>query len=117
MEGLYLLTINQENYCNARMRGLSQRQAYREAYPRSVAWKDDSVDNAASKLERNAQVSHRLTQMKTQTAKAAKLDKQKYLKGIDTLFNAAHNVMGNTAKNGGEIDRDAANAMLKAAAI
>ena len=31
-----VLTAPQEKYCQARARGLSQRQAYREAYPKST---------------------------------------------------------------------------------
>lgn len=41
-----------EDYAQARAEGLSQRKAYRKAFPRSEAWKDATVDNKASALER-----------------------------------------------------------------
>lgn len=45
------MTPKQEAYCNARARGLSQRKAYREAYPASEKWQDETVDKRASELE------------------------------------------------------------------
>lgn len=63
------LTQNQELYCAARMRGLTQRAAYREAYPRSRAWKDSTVDEAASRLESgNCKVSARLEELRAEAA-------------------------------------------------
>lgn len=62
------ITQNQELYCQARMRGLTQRAAYREAYPRSRTWKDKSVDEAAAKLEANPKVSPRLAELREQAA-------------------------------------------------
>lgn len=66
-----MLTTQQEKYCQARARGLSQRQAYREAYPKAAGWKDSSVDVAASKLETNAKVSQRLTELQDKAAAQA----------------------------------------------
>lgn len=66
-----MLTAPQEKYCQARARGLSQRQAYREAYPKSSNWKDPSVDVAASKLEGTAKVSQRLADLQEAAAKEA----------------------------------------------
>lgn len=65
------ITSNQELYCQARMRGLTQRAAYREAYPRSRAWKDKSVDEAAAKLEANPKVSPRLAELRERAAAEA----------------------------------------------
>ena len=63
------LTSNQEAYCAARMRGLTQRAAYREAYPRSAAWKDESVDRKATELENsNVKVAARLEELRREAA-------------------------------------------------
>lgn len=62
------LTPKQEAYCRARLRGLSQRAAYREAYPHSVKWKDNSVDREASVLESTPKVSQRLEALKAEAA-------------------------------------------------
>lgn len=65
------LTTNQELYCAARMRGLTQRAAYREAYPRSRSWKDSSVDPKASELESGGKVAARLAELRAEAARAA----------------------------------------------
>ena len=42
------LTPKQERYVQGLIRGLSQRQAYIEAYPNSGKWKPEHVDSQAS---------------------------------------------------------------------
>lgn len=96
-----MLTINQENYCQARHRGLTQRAAYREAYPRSRNWKDKSVDEKASTLEKNVKVSSRLNQLQRESAKAATLDKAKLISTLDSLFKGNATVAANAIKAGG----------------
>lgn len=44
------LTTKQEKYVQELVTGLSQRKAYRRAYPSSVKWKDSTVDSHASRL-------------------------------------------------------------------
>ena len=61
-----------EDYAQARAKGLSQRKAYREAYPKSVNWKDTTVDSKASDLERkNGLILERLAEIKDEAANAA----------------------------------------------
>lgn len=50
------LTPKQEKYVQGLIAGLSQRQAYREAYPNSSKWKDANVDSRASNLLKNDKV-------------------------------------------------------------
>lgn len=50
------LTFSQEKFAQGVVRGLTQSDAYREAYPSSLQWKDDSVHNKASALARDARV-------------------------------------------------------------
>ncbi|MCC8029648.1 MAG: terminase [Lachnospiraceae bacterium] len=45
-----LKSAKQEKFVQNLIAGMSQRQAYRDAYPVSKRWKDVSVDNCASKL-------------------------------------------------------------------
>lgn len=63
------LTARQEAYCAARARGLSQRAAYREAYPRARSWKDSSVDVRACELESSGKVMRRLREIREQARK------------------------------------------------
>lgn len=80
------ITQNQELYCQARMRGLSQRKAYREAYPRSRAWKDSAVDRRASELEGKPEVSARLTELKRAAAAAATMTRSEVIAGMSEAF-------------------------------
>ena len=60
-----------ENYAQARASGLSQRKAYRAAYPRSENWEDKNVDSKASNLEKIDKVRARYQELKEEAANAA----------------------------------------------
>ena len=59
-----MLTDKQEKYVQGLLKGLSQREAYHEAYPKSKKWKDTSVDSKASTLLSNVKVKQRFDQLK-----------------------------------------------------
>ena len=50
------LTPKQEKYVQGLVAGLSQRQAYIQAYPKASDWKENSVDRQASTLLKNPKV-------------------------------------------------------------
>lgn len=58
------LTDKQERFVQELIKGKSQREAYRIAYPRSVKWKDSAVDQNASKLLKNAKVLPRYNELR-----------------------------------------------------
>ena len=58
-----LLTQKQEKYVQGLVAGLSQRQAYYEAYPNSKKWKPETVDNKASKLFKENEVLARYNEL------------------------------------------------------
>ena len=80
------ITQNQELYCQARMRGLSQRQAYREAFPKSRSWKDATVDGRACELESSPMVSVRLRELKRAAAAAATKSRAEVIAGMSEAF-------------------------------
>lgn len=80
------ITQNQELYCQARMRGLSQRQAYREAFPKSRSWKDATVDGRACELEASPKVSVRLRELKRAAAAAATKSRAEVIAGMSEAF-------------------------------
>lgn len=80
------LTQNQELYCQARMRGLTQRRAYLEAYPRSAGWKDSAVDRRASELEARPEVSARLAELRRAAAAAATKSRAEVIAGMSEAF-------------------------------
>ena len=57
------LTAKQEKYVQGLVAGLSQRKAYRVAYPSSNKWKDATVDNKASALLREGEILARYNEL------------------------------------------------------
>jgi hypothetical protein len=57
-----------EDYAQARASGLSQRKAYRKAYPRSEKWKDGTVDAKACNLEKEDKIRARYAELKDTAA-------------------------------------------------
>ena len=57
------LTTQQEKFAQGVAAGKSQSAAYREAYPKSLAWENKSVWVNASELRANAKVSRRIKQL------------------------------------------------------
>ena len=51
-----MLTSKQEKYVQGLVAGLSQRQAYIQAYQKASDWKENSVDRQASTLLKNPKV-------------------------------------------------------------
>lgn len=80
-----MLTAPQEMYCQARARGLSQRQAYRDAYPKSVRWKDSAVDSQACRLEAMPKVSARVRRLQDESATMAKVSRAMVLERLAKL--------------------------------
>lgn len=105
------LTQNQETYCQARCEGLTQRAAYRRAYPRSVAWKDSSVDVAASKLEASAKVSQRLEELQRVAAEQAVASRAAIIDRMAALNAHAAKIAVEKAR-AGAIDKAATDAMM-----
>ena len=50
------LTDKQERFVQELIKGKSQRESYRSAYPKSINWKDKTVDECASRLFKNSKV-------------------------------------------------------------
>lgn len=65
-----------EAFAQALAKGLSQRKAYREAYPKSVKWKDKTVDNKAYELTKNGEVMRRYEELKDKAADCAVLTRK-----------------------------------------
>ena len=68
---MVFLTQKQEAFVKALIAGKSQRQAYREAYPSSLTWKNESVDNKASKLFADAKIKARYNELMKEIHKEA----------------------------------------------
>lgn len=80
------LTQKQEMYCQARMRGLSQRRAYREVYENARRMKDATVDSRACVLEAKPQVNKRLAELRRAAAAAATKTRAEVIAGMSEAF-------------------------------
>ncbi len=57
------LTIEEEKYVSNLIKGMSQRQAYLDAFPNRKKWKPETVDNKASALFRKSEVKARYEEL------------------------------------------------------
>jgi len=97
------LTQNQLLYIDARIEGLSQRQAYLKAYPKSIKWKNNSIDRQASVLEKTPKVCQSLKERRAEAAKNADWTREKAIKRLQTVNDRGFNVLHRAV-----LDRDAA---------
>lgn len=72
------ITDKQEKYCQYRMEGMSQRQAYKKAYPNNKQ-SDEAIDIQASRLEKNGKVMARLKELREKVQKKGILTVQQIL--------------------------------------
>lgn len=69
-----LKNTRHEKFAQGIASGLSQRKAYRAAFPNSVNWKDETVDVKASELKKNDKVLVRLEELAQKASNDAIMD-------------------------------------------
>lgn len=60
-----------EKFAQGIAQGLSQRKAYREAFPNSKKWKDTTVDTKAYELSRVGEILDRLQELREESSSKA----------------------------------------------
>lgn len=83
------LTTKQELFVQQIIAGQSQRQAYRSAYPSAKKWKDNVVDNKASELLKNGEVSVRYRELLKQFSNMALWSREQAFNEYEWLKNQA----------------------------
>lgn len=76
-----MLTANQENFVQNIIKGMSQADAYRAAYP-NQKMSDKTIWETASKLMNNPKVITRLTELRKELAKPSIMSAQKRLEWL-----------------------------------
>ena len=66
-----LNNVRHEKFVQCLASGMSQRNAYRVAFPNSKRWKDETVDSKASVLAKNDKVLERLRELAEQSTTEA----------------------------------------------
>lgn len=84
-----LSNAKNEKFAQGIFEGLSQRKAYRAAFPSSVKWKDATVDNRASELYNTDEILGRIKELQESAADASILsviERKKWLSGVIESF-------------------------------
>lgn len=84
-----LTNAKNEKFAQGIFEGLSQRKAYRAAFPSSKKWKDSTVDNRASELYNTNEILGRVKELQEEAADASILsviERKKWLSGIIESF-------------------------------
>ena len=83
------LTPKQELFVQGIISGLSQRQAYRQAFPNSKKWKDSTVDSNASRLLQNSKVLARYRELLKQFSNMSLWSREQAFNEYEWLKNKA----------------------------
>jgi hexokinase len=67
---MIIVTRQQEQFIQAIMRGMTQRQAYIYAFPNAQNWKPQNVDSKASNLLKDPSVALRYAELQREAAEA-----------------------------------------------
>ena len=78
------LTIKQEKFCQGLFSGLSQREAYKQAF-NATRMKDKTIDETASRLAKERKVSARLDELSKQVADRNGITADFVLNGIRAI--------------------------------
>ncbi len=108
------LTPKQEAFVQGVISGLSQRNAYIQAYPTAAKWKPETVDSKASHLMAEDKVRARYDTLQAESAKLAKISRTKLLKRLDVLADNSEKVIKKVYAEDGRINFNAADALIKA---
>lgn len=108
------LTSKRETFATGLAAGLSQAEAYRQAFPGSKKWKDETVWSKASILAKNDKVQARAQELCQKAAAANEVTIERIVKELAKIaFGNSRDVMtwgpkGVKLKDSAELDDDAA---------
>lgn len=89
------ITPKQELFVQGIISGLSQRQAYRQAFPNSKKWKDSTVDSNASRLLQNSKVLTRYRELLKQFSNMSLWSREQAFNEYEWLKNKARSSIEN----------------------
>lgn len=80
------LTYNQEKFCQVYIQTGNQSEAYRQAYPKSLKWKPESVNVKASEMMTNVKVSARVKELQNKLEKKHDISKDKIIARLQEII-------------------------------
>ena len=87
-----------EKFAQELAKGISQRKAYRAAFPRSEKWKDETVDAKASALAKNDKVLARVKELQELAASKAVMTATQRKEWLTQLINSEDEATPNKLK-------------------
>lgn len=90
-----LQNARHEKFAQGIASGLSQRKAYRAAFPNANNWKDETVDSKASTLAKNEKVLARLRELAGETTSKAVMSIQERKEWLTEVVNDREENMKN----------------------
>ena len=87
--GGLVLTAKREKFVRGLVSGLSQRQAYYEAFPNSKKWKPETVDNKASKLFKENEILARYNELMEEHKNKALWTREEAVNELKWLYKQA----------------------------
>ena len=109
-----MLTAKREKFVRGLVAGLSQRQAYYEAYPNSKKWKPETVDNKASKLFKESEILARYNELMEEHKNKALWTREEAIKDLIWLKEQARNSILNEAFDEGYVRQGTSTAYVNA---
>jgi len=80
------LTANQEKFCQVYIQTGNQSESYRQAYPKSLKWKPESVNVNASKMLSDTKVSQRVKELQDKQEKKHDITKDKIVNRLKEII-------------------------------
>ena len=109
-----MLTAKQEKFVQGLVSGLSQRQAYYEAFPNSKKWKPETVDNKASKLFKESEILARYKQLMDEHKEKALWTREEAINDLKWLKEQAKQSILDEKFDNGYVRQGSATAFINA---
>lgn len=107
------LTAKQEFYVQGLISGLSQREAYKRAYP-STKMKDKTIDEVASKMLKNTKVYTRYAELMNEHSEKALWTREQSVNTLKWLLNQSIESVKSEKFDKGYVRQGTANAIVSA---
>ena len=109
-----MLTAKQEKFVQGLVSGLSQRQAYYEAFPNSKKWKPETVDNKASKLFKESEILARYNELMDEHKEKALWTREEAVNTLKWLIQKSINSINSKDFDNGYVRQGTSGALLSA---
>ena len=109
-----MLTAKQEKFVQGLVSGLSQRQAYYEAFPNSKKWKPETVDNKASKLFKESEILARYNELMDEHKEKALWTREEAVNTLKWLIQKSVNSINSKEFDNGYVRQGTSGALLSA---